>query len=266
VRVTVEQGLRWHHAVADHCYHGTEPFPLAFHAARWRQAHPEDSVTQRRLAIALLAQGRVRDAQAVLPDILPARPPEARPEQLDLTPFYNQRLEDGERLDQEGLVGLEPGLRSLGGTPFDVRGIIHLGGTAELLLCRSFPAKTPPIPVHRRVQRLQMLQLCYFGTTRGTLVGRFVLRYADGSTSELPIRCGIHTRDWWLDPTVEDAEAPPAELVWRGTNRFAHTFGCDIGFFKCTYTNPRPEVELESLEFQSTMSPCSPALVAVTVE
>ena len=266
VRVTVEQGLRWHHAMADYCYHGTEPFPLAFHAACWRQAHPEDPVTQRRLAIALLAQGRLRDAQAVLPDILPARPPEARPEQLDLTAHYNQRLEDGELLGWEGLVGLEPGLRSLGGTPFDVRGIIHLGGSSELLVCRSFPTRTPPIPVHRRVQRLHTLQFCYYGTTPGALAGRFVLRYADGSVGELPVRCGIDTHDWWLNPALDDAAALQAQVAWRGANRLAHSCGCDIGLFKRTYTNPRPEVELESLEFQSTMGPCSPALVAITVE
>jgi len=266
VRVTVEQGLRWHHAMADHCYHGTEPFPLAFHAARWRQAHPEDPVTQRRLAIALLAQGRVRDAQGVCPDILPARPPEARPEQLDLTPFYNQRLEDGNWLDQDGLVDLKPGLHNFRGTPFDVRGVIHLGGASELLVCRSFPARTPPIPVRRRVQRLHMLQFCSWDTTRGAPAGRFVLRYADGSGGELPVRYGIHTRNWWLNPAVGDAEAPLAEVVWRGANRLSRAFGCDIGLFKCTYENPRPDVEIESLEFQSTLSPCSPALVAITVE
>jgi len=49
-------------------------------------------------------------------------------------------------------------------------------------------------------------------------------------------------------------------------NRFAHANGCDIALFKRTCENPRPEVEIESLEFQSTMSPCQPALVAITVE
>jgi hypothetical protein len=86
------------------------------------------------------------------------------------------------------------------------------------------------------------------------------------AAGELPVRCGIHTRDWFLNPAVEDAEAPLAQIVWRGANRLARAVGCDIGLFKCTYENPRPEVELESMEFQSTLSPCSPALVAITVE
>jgi len=266
VRVTVEQGLRWHHAIADDCYHGTEPFPLAFHAARWRQAHPQDSVTRRRLAIALFAQGRVRDAQEVMPEIIPTRSLEARPEQLDLTAFYNQRLEDSETFNMEGMVDLKPGLRVLGGTPFDIRGIIQLGGAASVFFSRSFPAKTPPIPVHRRVQRLHMLQFCCWDTTRGTLAGRFVLRYADGSTSELPIRYGIDLSNWWLNLGVGGSEAPLAEVAWRGANRWAHAVGRDVGVFKRTYENPRPEMEIENLEFQSTLSPCAPALMAITVE
>jgi len=266
VRVSLEQGLLWHRAMADECFFASEPWPLAFHAACWRRAHPEDSVIQRHLAIALLALGRAREAQEVFPDILPARPPQAGPEQLDLTAFYNQRIEDDDYFNLEGMPDLKPGLHLLGGTPFDVRGVIHLGGVASLLDCNRFPTKTPPIPVHRRVQRLHTLQFCAYDTTWGTLVGRFVLRYADGSTSELPIRFGIDTREWWLKRDTDDAEAPVPEPVWRGANRYADGLGFDIGFFKRTYANPRPEVEIESLEFQSTMSACSPAVMAITVE
>jgi len=53
---------------------------------------------------------------------------------------------------------------------------------------------------------------------------------------------------------------------WRGKEPYAQSCGCDIGLLKRTYANPRPEVEVLDLEFRSALSPCAPALMAITVE
>jgi hypothetical protein len=91
-KTTAEQA-RWHRTLTEHCFLRPDPYALEFHAAHCSKIHPDDATARWRHAVGLLARSRVREAMAVAPDILPARPPEARPEQLDLTLFYNQRLE-----------------------------------------------------------------------------------------------------------------------------------------------------------------------------
>jgi hypothetical protein len=149
----------------------------------------------------------------------------------------------------------------LGGVQFDVRGLIHLGGTALLLTRRAFPANTPPIPVNRRIERLHAVHVASMDTTSGTLAGRYVLRYADGRTRTADsIRRGCAQL---AGAGGVEAEGSPAELVWRGREPRAELVR---NRFKRTYQNPQPGVEVLSVEFQSTMSPCAPVLLAITVE
>src|SRR5262249_7755345 len=160
-------------------------YPLAFHARLWLNGQPRNAKAQWSLAMGLLAQGRTREALAVDPAIIPARPAEAGPDLLDLTPYYNQRLDgSGLSFDWDGFVTLKPGLRTFESILFDVRGITHLGGTAQLPN-RAFPTSTAPIPVHRQIKRLHMLQFSDFDTTAGTPAGHYLLRYADGQSREL---------------------------------------------------------------------------------
>jgi WD40 repeat protein/serine/threonine protein kinase len=266
-QVTPEEALTWHHRLAEICYAWPDTYPLAFHAARWLAAHPRDDTARLWLATGLLAEGRTSEAVAVEPTILPKRSSEAGPEQLDLTDWYNQRIESSDlNFDWDGMVTFEPGLRTLAGVRFDVRGVVHLAGTARGLFGRAYPTGTPPMPIHRLVKCLHMLQFAYMDTSAGVPAGAYILRYADGEVRELPIRYGIDLRNWWLIPAIDAAEAPLAQLVWQGQSPRAQRYGCDIGVFKRTYDNPRPEVEIVDLEFKSLMSPCAPALMAITLE
>ncbi len=61
-------------------------------------------------------------------------------------------------------------------------------------------------------------------------------------------------------------KAEEAVVIWTGNNRRALA---DYGFlrlFKSTRENTRPEVEITSIDFISTMTEASPFLVALTVK
>jgi hypothetical protein len=229
-------------------------------------ADPGDSVGRRWRALALLYLGHARDALALDAEVIPARPANASPAALDLTLFYNSRVDEGE-FDMSGNgSGFVPGLRTLAGVAFDVRGGILLGGLATL--GQLNPARVA-ISFKGYALRLHMLQYAMFDTTDGSLVGRYVLRYRNGERRELPIRYGIDVRNWWHGQSIGDKDDRLAEatVAWEGHQRGASTYGASIRFFKRTYENPLPEIEITSIDFESTMAtPCAPVLLAITVE
>jgi hypothetical protein len=53
-----------------------------------------------------------------------------------------------------------------------------------------------------------------------------------------------------------------AIAVWSGNNLEAAKNGYVICLFDSTRENPRPDVELESIDFVSSMSPAAPFLAA----
>ena len=60
-----------------------------------------------------------------------------------------------------------------------------------------------------------------------------------------------------------------AVVVWTGSKRAADQNLADlysICLYKSARENPRPGVELESIDFVSSMSEAAPFLVALTVE
>jgi hypothetical protein len=94
-----------------------------------------------------------------------------------------------------------------------------------------------------------------------------VLHYADGTQHELEIVYGRDLRDWWHggrgDPA---AEVTQAKVGWTGSNPVADRYKASVRLFVRTYDNPRPEVEVVSIDFVSKLTAAAPFLVAMTVE
>jgi hypothetical protein len=98
-------------------------------------------------------------------------------------------------------------------------------------------------------------------------VGAYVLHYADGQQAELPIVYGQDTANTWIWGLPHAPKEPGgAVAVWAGSNRAAAKSGQSLYLYRSTRENPRPEVELVSIDFVSRMSPASPFLIALTLE
>lgn len=266
-KVPPGQALRWHRTMAEFAEVNKKPFTFSFHIERWRQAHPEDNWARHLAVIALISQGRQAEARAIDPFPLPARSSEATPVQLNLEPFYNGRLDAFGSAKDSVFQDLQPGLQSLGGIWFDVRGCIELSGLARLHAIGPLPGQAAGISVRMRARRLHLLHATGGETADGTLIGRYVLHYEDGSRSELPIRYGEDVRNYrYGGGSDRVSEVRHATAVWHGRQRLAQTGGSTIRVFQRTYENPRPDVPIATLDFESTMSSCSPILLAITVE
>ena len=83
---------------------------------------------------------------------------------------------------------------------------------------------------------------------------------------------GDHSTDDKLPSmTVADQERPEKDLRgfqkrWQGIDRTVNKEGQKVQLFKFTWQNPRPQVEIRSLDVISAVTNAAPFVVAITVE
>jgi hypothetical protein len=208
------------------------------------------------------------------PDLskIPARDPKADARLVDLTGKYNALLTEQWHPDVQGvptganhLASLPRGIQKLGGTDFDVRGVVQLTGSQAEAAGAGFPEARTGIKVGRKCKRLYCLQAAGWQSEAGTVVGRYVLHYAGGEQAVLNIVYGTDTLDWWKSA----AEAKPpqsASVAWAGSNPATEALGSTLWLFKRAYDNPKPELTVETVDFISTQTEAAPFLLALTVE
>ena len=149
---------------------------------------------------------------------IPPRSPQANPDLVDLSDYYNASLDD-DWFQHPGhdFQDLPKGVQAFGGVTFDVRGLIQLAASKSLDVTGVvFPEAVQGIAVNRRGRRLHFLQACFWSTAEGAKLGEYVVHYADGQTRSAPILYQRNVLDWWVRP--EDRLPTEAEEVWRGQN------------------------------------------------
>jgi len=203
---------------------------------------------------------------------IPLRDPQARPELVDLSLFYNGTLtQDMQNLEispgiRNDLSALRPGVQKLGSVEFEVRGLINLSGTfLSRSRMRRFPTAVTGIPLHRKITHLHFLHGTVWQVPQGTPVGSYVLRFLDGQQQVFPVVYGVDVRDWHSFPR-ENAKAERVIVAWEGSNPAASLNKGVVQLTRSTFENPRPQVEVASLDFVSAMTDSAPFLVALTVE
>ena len=83
--------------------------------------------------------------------------------------------------------------------------------------------------------------------------------------ADVPIYYARDVWDWWQ--VTQNVTDPRSKVAWRGSNPAAKASGKGLILFKLTWENPRPEVEVVSVDFESAMRQGSaPFLVALTAE
>ncbi|MBN2507074.1 MAG: protein kinase [Verrucomicrobia bacterium] len=193
---------------------------------------------------------------------IPARDPNAGPDQIDLAGVYNAALTETWKpitgLTELGddLSFVSVGMQLFEGVGFDPRGVIQL--------CRSdpdwfqFPSQVE-IPLDRHLRRLHVLHGTVSVEREGAIIGAYQLHYADGEAQELEIRYGLDVRDWQSarDPRPVAAGHP---VAWTPAT------GAMVRLFTTVYANPRPHVRVRRIDFISRNTGSAPFLVAMTAE
>jgi hypothetical protein len=204
---------------------------------------------------------------------VPPRPAEAGANQIDLGRYYNapltpswQNAGPGQYAQGNDLVELPPGLKTLDGVRFDVRGVIQLASVSTVQNGDRFPKEVSGLPMGQRCRRLHFLHNAIFGWVNdGIEVARYVIHYEDWTSAEIPVVLGRDLKDFWL-PRDGTNPASKAEIAWRGANEMSRRQNFPVGLFKFSWENPRPAEEIQSIDFVSAMNVPAPFLVAITAE
>lgn len=211
----------------------------------------------------LLAAGKNVPQVPAVPDLSKA----GRLVPLDLQACSNLNIRDSAdtgRFAGNGLAELPAGKHVLGGVPFEIgEQAIQTKTGAE----PNVKSKVEGIPVNLKVARLFLLHATGNGSpyfTDGTQIGRYVIRFDNGSQELIPIVYGEDVRDWW--DFDEGKPATRGRVVWTGRNRAADTYDVGIRLYLGVWVNPHPEAKVTAIDYIATDETCNPFCVAMTVE
>jgi WD40 repeat protein len=217
---------------------------------------------------------------------IPKRDPDTPSVAIDLTEFYAAGLRSN-RGEKEGRsrrrpspsFDLSPGIVTVKATGaiaddliFDVRGMVYPAGTGREPPLRGI-RKPSGIPIEAKCQTLNFVHAAMF-PPRGPnqtdeAIGEYIVHYEDGSTVPIPIVTGKDVADW-LQVPERGNRIGDAIVAWTG--RRANGDGpydpTTANLYLTSWTNPRPDQPILSIDFLATDSPQMPKpfLVAITVK
>ena len=261
----MERTSAWHEREAVACEAPGKWAGAGFHLNCLLNATPNDPVLRRRRALAGLYSNQFGPSHEDRKYLFGRRDADVNPDLIDLSSYFNRTLVDATKPGND-LAALPQGLQRFKGVgvDFDVRGMIQLLGMATKEEGWRDPGQILDIKVACKSRRLHFLQAVTdrldLPATDGTPVGRYVVHYTDGTTQEIPLVYGSDLRNFWVLPN-EPLEASNAQLAWTGKNQLS-----DLRLFHFTWPNPRPDVEVASIDFVSAMAQSAPFLIALTVE
>ncbi len=198
---------------------------------------------------------------------IPPRDPRTAPNLIDLSSHYNAGLRGNwHKNDPENDLSFLPtGLQTFAGVPFDVRGLVQLGSQHEDSR-NWFPARVTGIRIGGLARQINFLHSAIWGQgSLGTEVGFYRVHYADDGAVEIPVILGKDVLDWWAQPN-ERPGTNGLVIAWKGTNAKSQAEGRYIRLFKSTWENPRPDLEISTIDFESRMTEAAPFLVAITAQ
>jgi hypothetical protein len=263
----------WHAARAERFEKAKLWFALQFHAnalQKFNNADPRANRWAETAARELATADLLTTRSGLVTDHFPARSPDATPNLIDLSPFYNVSLtrtwlpiKDIGRSND--LAQMPSGLQKFAGVQFDVRGLIQLSGSALENLGGRFPKQVVEIPANRKATNIHFLHGAAWDALYGTVIGRYRIHYANGESREAKIVFGRNVRDWWF-PRTQPQLTMGAAVAWQGSNPASRQLGMDVRVYKFTWNNLLPDVEIKSIDFESTMEKPAPFLLAITLE
>ncbi|NLC57681.1 MAG: family 20 glycosylhydrolase [Armatimonadetes bacterium] len=180
---------------------------------------------------------------------------------LDLTPWSNVALSAGSDPfglgDALGLEALPVGARRFGAARFLVgqREGVPAGVTVRSALAPAFPEAVTGIAVGAKTAGLLVLHTTPAPAASGEEIGRYRVRYADGSEATVPVRYG---REIGYPGEAANYYLSAPAYSWEHGGRTLHLWALE-------WRNPHPEKVIETLELHSGGAAAAPVLLAVSL-
>jgi hypothetical protein len=266
-----------------------ESFPWDSEAYSWGEGE-EWSVAIRRYADAYWVDRWRKESAPYEGPLLPAaeqryplehevtlrRPSSATVHQLDLKEHYNFPLHfhffpPGTAFDDDNdFRELPKGFVRMAGVDFDLRGVVQLRARSPMNrifdeIWKAWPEKIHGVKVGHEVDRLHVLHATAYPGGDGAAIAAFVLHYVDGQERMIDVVYGRDVRNWWQAPGTREATAN-GRVVWTGTNPTAADANRELRLYLTSYENPRPDVDVTSVDYVSRETGSGPFLIALTTQ
>ncbi len=185
---------------------------------------------------------------------------------LELSRYCTYSLDDDiHRKPGNDLRAAPHGLCILADIPFQIDGLLQLAGKiSHEKTGESYPESVLGIPVNATSKRMHFLQSSSWHDADGSVIGEYRVHYADGEVATIPIVYGHSVIDWWF--AADDALPTGAAVAWNGANERTQGLGHLIQLYAFTWSNPRPDAPIASLDFVSLGKESAPFLMAVTLD
>jgi hypothetical protein len=161
-------------------------------------------------------------------------------------------------------AALTPALHRLHGIEFDLRGIVEL---ADPELKARFPEMVQHvvgIAIRQRCRRLHFLQATVDEQAAGSVVARYRVHYAGGPDVEIPVIYGRDVLYWTANPP---SSAGPLREAWKERLPADAAENAEYGrLFLSTWENPRPDMDIVSLDFVSEGAGAAAFVSPITAE
>ena len=171
------------------------------------------------------------------------------------------------RISQQ-LTGFPTTLAIFKGILFDTRHTIQLS-------CRNTDPSGPRlenvasgIPIHQTCHRMHFLgnlDNALSAIPRLTPVAYLNVHYQNGQTASVPIRTDVDLSDWWENPWKTN-DTLRATVAWRGFNKSSEENDKGIRVNLYSWTNPLPDLRIETIDLESAHEVPSLFVVGITVE
>ena len=196
---------------------------------------------------------------------------------INLKPYINCKLTDplADMPDQKEhtLEALPAGLHVYGGVPFDVQGTIQLDGPSVQKGIKVWPVAVTNIAIGHSFKKLHLLNGAFNIKTHAlhNPYATLILHYADGSKTALALAGGIQALrcvDAAIPQELDMLKAPQTELGWMGSNPYLkkHNPSASLHLYRTTFDNPKPEAQVTTVDYISSMITPGPFMVGLTVE
>ncbi|ACO45909.1 beta-N-acetylhexosaminidase [Deinococcus deserti] len=180
---------------------------------------------------------------------------------VNLSPLVTRKLTDA---DGKGWIGkgaetdlsrLPTGNVMLGGYRFDVSGAVMLRG--DRAAARQLPEKVTA-ELGRKADALVFLHTTGWpAPTNREPIGRYEIKYTDGTTQSVPLEYGRHLRAW-TDTLPSSMITAPA---WSGQTQN----GLDVNVTLLEWPNPKPDLTIQSVTLISAGKGANPTLLGLTL-
>jgi hypothetical protein len=184
---------------------------------------------------------------------------------IDLQPYANHKLNDSMHLGEfpnNNLADLPQGKQKLAGVKFKIgESLIQLRGNK----LQTKPERVDGIAVNKKVAKLHILHATGYFTEDGTLIGEYLVHFADNSTETIPVVYGKDVRDWWVLPNGKETVSR-GKVAWTGTNGDIKARDGKLCLYLTTWKNPKPNTKVVGIDYISKNTQCMPFCIAMTVE